>query len=339
MKNELPELIMDTKNSEVATFSEDHLKIFKSAYYCLNAAPDTQIKTFRGSKKIELNDLYTLNQKITEKLDVHKIVVRKVSVSVLLEKNRSFNFESWEEFKLTQWDYGSKTKSINLEWDFFMQHPRYEMPQRHTLKVRMGSLISPKELFQILVDGERDIEVEAALSDVVCKVDFVNAVICQELIHIVEDWYELLVDVDQNKVLAWLQKRSNSAAWFMDFLCLFVGLTGLYNLTKFFLSTCDSFNLSSPEVLLKMYLWACCSFFVSVLAMRIGRFTGAKVAQNLGNVNEGTVFLVTTQDRHIVDKRHNTGICILKDFFMRLVIAVLAGIVMIFLAPILQCVK
>lgn len=56
----------------------------------------------------------------------------------------------------------------------------------------MGNNIRPSEMIQMVFQDGEEYELEEIQSQMVCKIDFVNAQICTELKAVVCDWYEAL---------------------------------------------------------------------------------------------------------------------------------------------------
>ena len=103
------------------------------------------------------------------------------------------SFKSWNEFESCNFDSeNSVTKSIYVQWDFFVSFPGYQIPQRHTVNVRIASTPNPSDLFKALLGGgfddEDDIEFQSCT--MICKVDFVNNTLAEEILHVAEKWNE-----------------------------------------------------------------------------------------------------------------------------------------------------
>lgn len=180
--------------------SDVDIKAYKSMFYLLNAKPDTEIKFLKEKRRIELEDIYNLNEKVQEKLKTLNVVVGITSLDVIFYDKRAKSFGSWLEFTQVDWVIPQKIKTINITWDFSLKLPQYRVPQRHTLKVRLGTKPRTSEIFHIVVD-EDDLELDEYLSSVVCKVDFINPLIADELINIVSIWYESLSQIHKRSKL------------------------------------------------------------------------------------------------------------------------------------------
>ena len=58
----MSELIIETEESNLPLKPKLDLDTFKSILYWQNVKPDTQIKFFRVRKKVEVSDIYSLNE-------------------------------------------------------------------------------------------------------------------------------------------------------------------------------------------------------------------------------------------------------------------------------------
>ena len=134
------------------------LQEFKSLFYHLNAKPDSSIKIFKESRRVHKEDLIELNEKVGEKLSNNNIVGSFTTIKVALSDKRIIDIATWEEFLEHMWDYSSYVTHIDIQWDFNIVLPRYKLPQRHTLKLRIGSTVKPGEALQILLSTESDID-------------------------------------------------------------------------------------------------------------------------------------------------------------------------------------
>ena len=65
-------------------------------------------------------------------------------------------------------------------------------------------------MLQVIFQGGEETDLEEAQSQVVCKIDFVNAQLCSELQMIVSNWYDALPSNTENhKLILFLLKYKN----------------------------------------------------------------------------------------------------------------------------------
>ena len=168
---------------------------FKSFFYQLNAKPDTEIRLLPGEKTLELSDIKSINEQIAAKLQNHDITADIASISFILSNKKIKDYSCWAEFERGNWNaVNEKIESISINWHILIKLPQYQLPQRHSIKLRIGSVITPKDLFQLFLTSDNLSELIEARSPSICKVDFINNILAIELLNIVSNWYEGLKD-------------------------------------------------------------------------------------------------------------------------------------------------
>ncbi len=176
--------------------NNDALDNFKSIHYYLKGKRDTFIKLFHDGKLFTREDILELNRLVHQKLYFLNIQGSITSITIELNNKEIKDFGNWAEFERHEWFTSAQTISINIIWDFnviFPNQPIQELPQPHNMRVRIGGGLRPNEFFHVVMNGGEDFDVEQAMSEMVCKIDFVNDHLCNELKNIVSDWYDCLV--------------------------------------------------------------------------------------------------------------------------------------------------
>lgn len=178
----------------ITVIDETIIKQFQSLYYLLKGKRDTDIKLFDDYKQFSRSDIFEINQRIYRKLELHDLVTDTVFATVGLDNKEIKTFGTWHEFYSTDWDISARTKYISLEWDFnlILPNQQHDIPQTHTLRIRIGNNLKPSEMIQVVFQGSEEYELEEVQSQMVCKIDFINAQICNELKTVVADWYDAL---------------------------------------------------------------------------------------------------------------------------------------------------
>ncbi len=176
---------------------------FKSLWYHLNAKPDTEIRLLPGKKNLELADIRSINEQISAKLHNHELVSDIASINFVLSNRKIKDYFTWAEFERENWDtVNEKVRTVTIKWDLAIKLPRYQLPQRHSLKIRIGTEIPPKDIFQLILTSDDIVELMEARARSICKVDFVNDILAAELINIVANWHEGLRDLPETNPLS-----------------------------------------------------------------------------------------------------------------------------------------
>ena len=162
----------------------------KAMFYMFAGKPDSIVKIFDRRIVIKIEDIEELNLRIKEKLENHRIEGVLTSVDIGYENNKIDQLSSWDEFASKNWNIADVTDHILVKWDFLIKLPQYPIPQRHTLVVRLSSGIDPRQLFQLMISkgfDELD-KIDEQVAPCHCRVDFINHILSQELINVVEEW-------------------------------------------------------------------------------------------------------------------------------------------------------
>ena len=177
------------------TFSDTYIKNMSSLLALLHGKNDSLCRVFNREITVNLHDLGDLNKMMLEKLGLHHMASTiTTSIDIVFTNKEIHTYKSWDEFERSEWSYiNSATKSVFIQWDFFADIDGFAVPQRHTVSVRIASSPNPSDFFKVLLSGgfdeEEDFELQS--STMVCKVDFVNNTLAEELLNVAESWNKL----------------------------------------------------------------------------------------------------------------------------------------------------
>jgi hypothetical protein len=204
------ESIVPKQSEAITSISLDD---FKSLFYLYNAKPDTEIRFFKGGKIVELADIRSLEEQVADKLGNHDTVGQTVSISFILSNKKLKEFSTWAEFERAKWNtINEKIEALSISWNILIQLPQYKSPQTHSMKLRIGNSIQPKDIFQLILTSDDVSEVREALSGVVCKVDFINTILANELLFLVDEWYKGLKPAPEPDLIQNFFKKYGKAA-------------------------------------------------------------------------------------------------------------------------------
>ncbi|MBC1215343.1 hypothetical protein GNE08_14065, partial [Trichormus variabilis ARAD] len=151
---------------------------FKSLFYQLNAKPDTEIRLLPGKKTVELADISNINEQIQAKLRNHDVAASIGSINFILSNKKIKDYSTWAEFEREKWNtINERIKTLTIHWDIAIKLPQYSLPQRHSIRLRIGSNIPPKDIFQLIFTSDNIQEIMEAKTPSVCKIDFINNII------------------------------------------------------------------------------------------------------------------------------------------------------------------
>ncbi|MBD2501650.1 hypothetical protein [Anabaena azotica] len=188
---------------------------YKSIFYQLNAKPDTEIRLLSDGrtfgKTLELADIISINERIGSKLKNHDITADITSLNFILTNKKIKDYSSWAEFDREKWDtVNEKIESFTINWDILIKLPQYQLPQRHSIKLRIGTVIPPKDVFQLLLTSDDVLELLETTADGICKIDFINNILAIELLNIISNWYEGLKESPKPNIIHRFLKSQGS---------------------------------------------------------------------------------------------------------------------------------
>jgi len=203
----------------------------KSFFYLAAGKLDSNIKIFNRKIVIDENDLIELNDLIQEKLRNHDTTASVASINISFRKNKIKQFGAWGEFTKSNWKIPEVIEGITVIWDFLVKLPQYTQPQRHTLTVKITANANPAVFFSAMLSGNiNEIDsVELRHSPVVCQVDFINHLLSDELLSIVDKWVESRkTSASDGKIKKWIQKHGRVFSDLISYsVPLFITVTSL----------------------------------------------------------------------------------------------------------------
>lgn len=179
---------------------EKFITDYKAIYQAMTAKHDCKSKIFPRNVKIKMDDIVDLNYRVSEKLKNYNEAGFSISVNVCFSGRQSIEFSTWQEFDNHKWNESNSVNSITIVWEFNAVLPQYGVPQKHVLVVKLADGLRPEEMLNIVFAGklENVEDIEKQMYPVVARVDFINYVLGDELLHIVEEWNDGLELQDGN---------------------------------------------------------------------------------------------------------------------------------------------
>ena len=311
---ELPksESIVPKKSEVVASL--DNIKAF---FYLYNAKPDTEIRFLKDGKIVELADIRSIEEQVAAKLRNHDVLGQTVSIAFTLSSTKLKEFSTWAEFERERWKtVNEKVESLAISWNILIQLPQYQSPQTHSMKLRIGNSIPPKDLFQLLLTSDNASEVREARSPGVCKVDFINAIIANELLFIVDEWYKGLRKAPElDPIQNFLRKHGKTASSAIQFFSplLLLSIACMYTDYLYpLLGVTEEISIGNIQkslvFLLAMFMVG--SFFGSIFEKSID--------QKIDKLEKYPSFLISKGDENAVEEFQRNNNKLTKQIFNRI---------------------
>lgn len=303
----------------------------KSLFYLFAGKPDSRIKVYHKPLFLEVCDIEELNSCITRKLQTHNIDAQITSLNIGYEGSDIQEFGAWAEFIQHHWHSPDCIEEIVIKWDFMVELQGFELPQRHTLLVRVSSDMKPGKFIQMMASGNSDDfdQIDVMTAPAFCRVDFINAQISKELINEVTDWINgrkepaLITDL-----YYWFKKRRQTIAEIthhsiiLTYAILWVS-GFLWANTNIYSGTMDT---------IIMAIWLFLGLYAFTPIGKIGHIFASKVYGALDNINgKKVVFNFTSGDKkansEAISKNKKHGKSFLKQTGWSLLLNVIAGVI------------
>jgi len=318
----------DAQNSQIVPTIDN----VKSAYYLANAKPDSQIKLLKGKRVITLAEIRSINDVVGNILVNYILEYSVTSINITVGKNDIKEYALWAEFLRENWNtINERTVRIDIIWDFRVTLPLYEVPQRHTMKLRIGKEIAPKDYIHLMLNSDNPSEFREMSSDASCKVDFVNQVLATQLLSSVSNWYEGLAEVPKVKgVQGFLSKNQQLILRVVDNLVpLLVVLFGVIYSSWVF-DTKVSLNISNMSWLLLLFMAV--YFTGSIMARGLVRSLNRKIEK----YREYSQFTITKGDENAQKTIKEDNWAITRDILWKITLTLLGVVVTLLVKPIFE---
>ncbi|MBD1996862.1 hypothetical protein H6G00_09550 [Leptolyngbya sp. FACHB-541] len=310
-------------NRAITSLSTDGIR---AAFYYLNVKPDTELRLLPDGKILTVEDIKNLNEQIIDKLTIHDITANITSINFILSGRKVKDYSAWNEFERANWDAVNETvRSISVTWEILIKLPTSELPQKHSLKLRIGTAIPPKDMFQLFFSSDDVLELLEAGAAGVCKVDFVNHIIAIELLNIVSNWYEGLKDAPKTDEIQRVLKKQERLLLELirNFIpILFLILT--YSYSPYLLPFFGIGNNVSLDNLQKVFILMMAAFSTgTVVGRSLARLLGAAVDR----YEEYPKFSMTRGDKNTLEKTRASNTRITQQIVSRSLWTVFAVII------------
>jgi len=304
-------------------FSVDDMKAF---FYLMNAKPDTSVQLLKETKKITHADIRDLNERVQRKLQNHQLVGQIASINLHFDKGKILDYGSWAEYERENWKtINQTTEAISIEWDIQIKLPRYENPQRHTIKVRIGNSFTPKDVMELMFQSDNPSEIKESMSAGIIKVDFIDQVIASEIIERIVNWYDGLVKVPRP---AGFQKRLiKHKRHIVGITNTFFPVLLLAIYHYYFIAFCswgtDLTNTSLANIQLALIIFISIYFMGRIFASIISNWIKSKI----DSYKYHPEFNLTKGDQNAFEEYGTTNSVITKDIVQKLIISVIAMLI------------
>ncbi|NSF07053.1 hypothetical protein G5B04_14745 [Fusicatenibacter saccharivorans] len=236
----------------------------RAAFYRLLARPDSITKVFNKTAVIDMQDIRELNQRVNEKLNHYQEAGYLIQTNVKFADGKTRSFPDWTSLDSHDWYEPEPINNMVITWNFNAVFPGREEPQMHTLMVKLSNGLRPEEMLNLVFTGKiEDIqEMDNNLFPIVTRVDFVDRVLADELLFLVEEWVKTLreSEVQKTPLMLLLQKNKAKVASFMSWftniviMCTSVIITGNYIIKLSFKTVGDITSVDLIKIIYALFI-------------------------------------------------------------------------------------
>lgn len=342
MKEEIVESKYDSNDGLTLNNNEKQLNIFRTMYYQLNAKPDSISKVYTKNIIVTNEDIICLNEMIKDKITMHSKEEDGyiVTITVELQNKKVLDFDCWEKYLHHQWVENDCIRSIVIKWNFNVRMPQYELPQNHTIVVKISSGLKPEELLNLILSGkiEDSENIDTNAFPVYARVDFIETLLGEEILNIISGWVRGLKASKNNcsKTILLCRKYRKKVAQCFHYLTMLMIMILFVSTTNFILLPKDNMALEKINVYdFRVFM----DFLIIVIVLLFGinkvlnKLAGA-IYVKLEEYGRGFTFNITkgdtTKQNEILEKNKKNGtnviIKIIFSFILDIICAIITSV-------------
>lgn len=287
---------------------EKFLTNYKAVYQAMTAKNDCRSKIFPRNVRVKLDDIYDLNNRIVEKLRNYNLLGFSTSITANFKGRQTIDFSSWNEFENHKWNESEAVLALTIVWEFNVLLPQYELPQKHLLVVKLTDGLRPEEMLNIVFAGklENMDEIERQVCPVVVRVDFINYILGDELLRIVEEWDKGLPIQygGENKFVSKVKKQKRKLAFIIQYITDIIYICCAISLFNF---TIHSFEIEKVYDLsignIEEMIWILGVLIVIfIFVNRIAQWLANMLYMSLGEEPDTHIFEINKGDTNLQEK-------------------------------------
>ncbi len=284
---------------------EKFLKNYKAVYNAMTAKPDCRSKAYPKNIIVSIEDIIDLNNRIFQKFKTqYEDAGFSMNALISLKDREKIEFPNWKTFEEHNWSETAIITGMVLVWEFNVVLPKYEVPEKHTLTVKISNGIKPEEMFALMVSGklEQIDEIEQNVCPIVAKMDFVDVTIGNEVLNIVSEWVKGLKNsnYEKGKFMLALQKYRRLFAYCINYLTVFISIVLSAKIIK---NVFLGFNIKQlgemySKQVIKLFSWILICFIACFIINKISFLISNLMFRLLTNYGDEHVFDITKGDKN-----------------------------------------
>lgn len=328
-----------TGDSKLLQKSPEEVNVteYKAAFYQLLAKPDSITKVFNRNVIIDMDDIDDLNDRICKKFEHYQEAGFLIQTSIKFSDGKTKAFPSWRSLADHKWYESECINNIVITWEFNAIFPGLQIPERHTLMVKLSNGLRPEEMINLVFTGkiEEIEEMDNNLFPIVARVDFIDRVLGDELLNIVGEWVKSLQDspIQKSKTMLFLKKNKGKVSslinWITNIIIMIssVCITGKYVLSLGFNTLLEISSIQFVHIIYAIFLCVAVWIFSKTAVGGLTDF----LFNRLRAYGETALFNITKGDKNKQDrlkkKEKASRLAIIANIVFTIAINILCGII------------
>lgn len=312
------------------------MKNFQSVFYQMNSKPENMTKIFTQNVKIRIEDIKKLNRNIADKFSHYSNAGFRIDIQLQYYNHKRLYFDSWQKFEQYQWYDDEPLLNMAIKWEMMVVLPNFEIPQKHTLTVKMSDQVTPEEIVKMVFSGEMEdiADFDKNFFPVYASVDYVDFMICEEIISIVEKWVRGLPKYSQN-TSKFIRKIKEKPRLFADIIRYISDIVlmccTIYIVNSYFsMETVKTLGQLEIIQLKKIMIYAMIYLMVISIIRKIIVFLKNSITEAFRTYGKEHVFCITEGDKkaieHYENKNAKKKLAIVGNLILTIVINIACGI-------------
>lgn len=327
------------ENTKLLDVSENEKFItnYKAVYQAMTAKHDCKSRIFSRKVKVKLDDIIDLNERVTDKLRNYQEAGFSISATASFVGRKTIEFSTWQEFEEHRWTESDAINSITVIWEFNAVLPQYGVPQKHVLVVKIADGLKPEEMLNVVFAGklENIEEIEKQMYPVVARVDFINYVLGDELLNIVEEWDRGLEAQDGEDYIfpKFCVENRRKFAYIFNYATDIIALICCINILVYFLKSYGAVTVSELTIAnMCQIIWLCGILTLGYMFVnKISQWLANVFYRVLGEETMTHVFCLNNGDqnvqKHIDKETHKSRILVFGSVIGTFVLNLLCSLI------------
>lgn len=304
------------------------------------ATPDSVTKIFTNDVSVDYEDLENIVYDINEKLKSVNVVGIVINTLVRFRDKKRINFSNWGEVTRHKWNEPNQIEQIVITWKFSVLLEGYDQPHNHTLTLKISNSMRPEELFRLIFSQENiNDDFEKNFFPVVAQVDFIDRLLADELIEIVNKWNKGLRDspITVHPILNVLKKNKRKLGYFVEWVTkMVIFITPLLLIMNYIDSLQINGLLDISKDMIKDFVFLFSVMIMSIIiSNRVSKLIAEYIFGSLKDYGDSYVFNITRGDKKQHDKMQKQEKNTRKKIFITFALYILSHLASILLGNML----